>query len=78
MRTLLHFTEGTLSFGLADDEAANDFAFTVLFFLWVFGRLCASRVTSLLAVLLAFILYRRRSGLLISRRFLVLHIQFDN
>ena len=73
MRTLLHFTEGTLSFCLANDEAANDLAFTILFFLWVFGRLCAGRITSFVAVLLIVILYGRRRRLLISRRFLVLH-----
>lgn len=69
VRTLLHFTEGTLSLCLADDEATDDFTFTVLFFLRILGRLCAGCITSLVrAVLFALILGCGRR-FLISRRF---------
>ena len=69
VRTLLHFTEGTLSFCLADDEAADDFAFTVLFFLRVLGRLCASRISSLVCAVLFTFIFDRGRRFLISCRF---------
>ena len=69
MRALLHFTEGTLSFSLANDEAAYNFALTVLFFLRVLRRLCASSITSLICAVLLCVVLRLVRGRFISRRF---------
>jgi hypothetical protein len=69
MRALLHFTEGALSLRLADDEAAYDFTFTVLFFLRVLGRLCAGCIASFVRAVLLAVIFDYGRGFSIGRRF---------